>query len=142
MKIATPLITIASLSSAAMALTHLVNTQDGKVVNNTIMARATGNATNSTNGIVERSNVLHRLPGSSFHPCLGSFAYALPQCCTYGEDKTAPLHCSDRESVLARGSSLFTDERLQLRSNLLRLPSSIRCAQLSALTPGAVQGPL
>jgi hypothetical protein len=142
MKIATPLIIIASMSRTAMALTHLVNTRDGKVVNNTIAVRASGNVTNSTNEIKERSNMLRRLPGSSFHPCLGSFTYVLPQCCTYGEDKTVPLHCGDRESFLSKNSDLFTDERFQLRSYLPRLASLMRYAQPSALTLGVVPGPL
>jgi hypothetical protein len=96
MKIVTPLIAIASLSSATMALTHLVDTQDGKVVNNTLTARATGNDTNSTSELSERSNTMR-----SFHPCLGSFTYVQPQCCTYGEDNTVPLHCDDRESAIS-----------------------------------------
>jgi hypothetical protein len=99
MKIATPLITIASLSSIVTALTHMVDTQDGQVVNNRITARVDENSTDSTNGtnstneLTERSNMMR-----SFHPCLGSFTYVLPQCCTYGKDMTVPLHCSDRES--------------------------------------------
>jgi hypothetical protein len=137
MKIATTLTTIVSLSSAAMALTHLVDTQDGKVVNNTLTARATGNGTNSTSELSERSNTMR-----SFHPCLGSFTYVQPKCCTYGEDKTVPLHCGDRESGFAEDSRPLADERLQLRSILLRLPSLMRYAQPSALILGAVLGPM